>query len=149
MREKLAVSVGAIALSLAGCASTAGQNFDTARVSEMRIGQTTPQQTIAALGEPYSRNIAIDGSEQWMYFLAKGKSRITAKHFIPFVGPFMSGASEAELEQKTLNLSFANGVLASCKLTLRNSAGSGDGVSGAGAIAEVMSSGTTQETDCG
>ena len=149
MDNRLAACVGALALSLAGCASTSGRNFDTNRVSEMRIGQTTPSQTIAALGEPYSRNIASDGSEQWKYFLAKGKSRITGKQFIPFVGPFLKGATKAELEQKTLDLTFSGGVLATCKLTQKKSTGRGDGVSGSGAIAEVMSGGTTQETECG
>lgn len=126
--------------------TTVGENFDTSRVDELKIGQTTSAQTLAALGEPYSRNFAADGSEQWEYHMSQYKSSPKAKAFIPLVGLYTSNSTKQSQEHKTLALSFSNDVLASCKLTMRENEASGNIAS---AVQEAGQGGTSRELACG
>lgn len=146
--KRVWLSLG-LATALSACSTTVGRDFDTDNVSQMQVGQTTTEQTITALGDPFSRNIAPDGSEKWQYHLTKASGRLTGKHFIPFVGPFLKGANKGKMESRILDLGFQSNVLSSCKLVLRNSSGSGGGLTGGGTAAEMIAGGTTREIACG
>lgn len=65
-------TVALLALTLAACA-TVGRDFDTNRVDQIRIGETTREQVREMFGEPWRTGIE-DGKPTWTY----GKYRWSA-----------------------------------------------------------------------
>ncbi len=110
--------MGAVLLS--ACATTSGQQFDSSAIDSIKIGQTTTSQTLAALGEPYSRNVSADGTEAWRYFQFEGKTGINAASFIPVAGSFL-GESKTKTKSQILELNFTDDVLAKCLFRIENS----------------------------
>jgi len=85
----LAALVAAIiALTPSGCASS-GSNYNEAKVSEIKKGQTTESELVAMFGEETNRSVDSNGnvSLQWTYF----ENRVNGKTFIPFAGSFLGG----------------------------------------------------------
>ena len=78
----------ASAALLAGCAS-AGNNFDSRKLSEIKKGETTESQLITLFGKPESRGINEDGVVKltWLYT----ESTVKGATFIPLVGAFAGG----------------------------------------------------------
>jgi len=120
-RKHILITTLTIAGLMTGCASTAGQKFDATAVDQVKIGQTTTQDTIAALGEPFSRNFAADGSETWKYQFIQGNGKISAKAFIPYAGPFLGNTAKSTLETSTLDLKFSENTLTYCNLKFTTS----------------------------
>lgn len=147
MKSKRAWLTLSLASALAACSTTVGRDFSTDNVSQMQVGQTTTEQTISALGEPFSRNIAADGSEKWQYQFQKSSARVKGKSFIPFVGPYLNNSGNVKIDRRTLDLEFQGGVLSSCKFTIRKS--DSDGSAMGGAVIGAVGGGTTQEMVCG
>jgi len=138
-----------IAASLVtACAHSVGEDFNLDNVSAIKIGSTTPSQTIAALGEPYSRNINTDSSEDWVYRRIDTKASLNAKAFVPVVGAYLKDSSSTKVDQKELKLHFENGILQHCEMKLSSSKGTGSTASGGG-ITEAATGGTTQNIACG
>lgn len=102
IKRNLTVIIGALLVT--SCAHSAGTDFNVDNVSAVKIGMTTPAQTIAALGEPFSRNISADGSEDWLYQRIDTIGSVNAKAFIPIVGPYLKDSSTL-LFEKILRLS--------------------------------------------
>lgn len=138
-----------IATSLVtACAHSVGADFNVDKVSAIKIGATTPSQTIAALGEPYSRNINTDSSEDWVYRRIDTKASMNAKAFVPVVGAYLKDSSSTKVNQKELKLRFENGILKSCEMKLSSSKGTGSAMSGGGVV-EATTGGTTKNIACG
>jgi len=133
---------------LTACAHSVGTDFNVDNVSAIKIGSTTPSQTIAALGEPYSRNINTDSSEDWVYRRIDTKASMNAKAFVPFVGAYLKDSSSTKMDQKEIKLRFENGVLKQCEMKLSSSKGTGSAMSGGG-VMEAATGGTIQNIACG
>ena len=81
MRTKLIfVAFLALALALAGCASThVGQRFDTRVADQIEIGKTTESEVRAMLGPPIREKINQDGSKIWGYrYIEAQKTLLTS-----------------------------------------------------------------------
>jgi len=143
MRMRLAAL--ALVMMQAACVSTIGNDFDAAKADTFLIGRTTTTEVIAALGKPYSRSIDKGGTEAWVYRIDRGTSRVTAAAFVPYIG-FALDNTKTTSVGKSLEMSFATGVMTSCLVTLSESDGTGSATE---AISETMTSGFRQEILCG
>jgi hypothetical protein len=79
----------ALALSVAGCAST-GTKVDTAQVQQFQKGVTTYSDVVAAVGEPTNVTTAADGKKVAVYSYAQ--TTVRPETFIPYVSIFGGGA---------------------------------------------------------
>lgn len=119
-RKYFFIALTLTAIMGTACTTTAGQKFDSTAIDQIKIGKTTTAQTRSTLGEPYSQNVASDGTETWKYFQLDGKNSTNAAGFLPVVGPFMSNVS-SETQTKTLELNFENNVLKKCLFKIESS----------------------------
>jgi len=143
--NSLPILILSTVLGLSACASTAGKKFDTTAVSKVKIGQTTTQDTILALGEPFSRNIAADGTEAWQYQFIEGKAKVGAKAFIPYAGAFLGNTTKTKLETSTLDLKFSSNTLRACNLKFTTS----NETSGGMLNGKTTGNKTSREVACG
>ena len=72
----------ALALSLAGCATTAGKDFDQAKIGGFVAHQTTMDQVIAQLGQPQETETESDGTTRLHYQYVVSKSSVS--DYVPF-----------------------------------------------------------------
>ena len=142
IQSKILIVASIVALS--ACSTTSGKKFDTSAVDKIKVGQTTTENAIGVLGEPYSRNIAADGTEKWTYRFTEGKGSLSATSFIPVAGGFLGG-TKTEINTSTLDLAFTNKVLTTCKLLYTESNEKSSGFMG------IQSKGneTSREIACG
>ena len=93
------------ALLLAGCA-TSGRDFDSAKVSQIKKGETTEQQLVTMFGEPTQRAIDSEGMTHltWQYM----EARANGKNFIPVYGMFHH---ETDTANKTLMVTLKEGIV--------------------------------------
>jgi len=98
MKYNLLIAV-ATALTLAGCATQQGSNFDAAKVSQIKRGVTTRADLVALFGQPNLQGTDLAGNQtlDWNYTKVQTK----AQTFVPVVGFFAGGAN---VEQKNLHV---------------------------------------------
>ena len=89
-----------------GCVST-GKKVDATAATQFKIGKSTLQDVVTALGNPESRTT--DGSGKITLVYMYSNSQATAGTFIPVVGMFAGGA-ETEMASHTYVFN-KNGVL--------------------------------------
>jgi hypothetical protein len=113
MKKYLAGVLVAI-LGASGCATTtratAGRMFDDARISEIKKGRTTKQEVLAMFGEPHSKKLDTEGTEQITYFHSESKDTYDPRMFIPFIGFFFLN-SKTDSRSKTLDVVLKSGVV--------------------------------------
>lgn len=85
MRRLIAM---AAALMLAGCAAT-GVNVTDDQVTQLKKGETTKAEVLAAFGQPTMQMRLGDGTSMLTYTYAEYRTRPAT--FIPFVGAFVGG----------------------------------------------------------
>lgn len=75
-------AAAALALSLAGCATTVGKDFDQSKIGGFVAHQTTVDQVIAQLGQPQETESESDGTTRlhYQYVLSKG----SVSDYVPF-----------------------------------------------------------------
>jgi len=56
----------------------------------IKLGGTTTNQALNALGNPEQRNISIDGEETWIYNLTKVSATPSAAIFVPYIGGLLN-----------------------------------------------------------
>lgn len=78
-----------IVILIAGCVSS-GTKVTQAQLTQLRVGETTESQVIAAFGEPNSVSVAPDGTKTDVYMHIAAHA--TAASYVPIVGIFASGA---------------------------------------------------------
>ena len=81
--------LGAVAVSLAGCISS-GTEVTATQASQFKVGATTEQQVIAALGQPEQTATNTDGTKVDTYLHTSAHA--TAATYVPIVGLFAGGA---------------------------------------------------------
>jgi outer membrane protein assembly factor BamE (lipoprotein component of BamABCDE complex) len=74
---------------LMGCMSS-GVKVTETQLSKFRVGQTTSQQVVAALGQPTTSNVSSTGERTLVYTFFHYQTR--PESLIPYVGPFVGGA---------------------------------------------------------
>jgi hypothetical protein len=87
-----------LAALLCGCAS-AGKNFDSRKVQEIKKGETTEADLVQMFGRPAARNFNSETGNTlvWVYTT----SSVNGATFIPVVGMFAGGAT---VKHKTLSV---------------------------------------------
>lgn len=87
-KMKTIITLIGMALLLCGCASV-GHNFDSRKVAEIKVGETTEADLINMFGPASHRGMESTGtiSMGWVYTQATTK----ASTFVPFAGPFIGG----------------------------------------------------------
>lgn len=109
--KRFMLLVMALAVCAAGCSTvTYGRKFDTARVTEIKKGQTTKQELVAMLGQPTGTERDQSGTERLTYSYGELKSKADPRMFIPIVGLFFMGGS-GEQEQTTLIATLKSNVV--------------------------------------
>lgn len=66
---KLALAV-LVVIGLTACASsrvTTGVNFDDKQITHIKKGETTKEQLVTLLGQPFNKSIIDANSEKWVY----------------------------------------------------------------------------------
>lgn len=77
-------------LSLTACATTqVGNKFDAEKAASFKIGKTTYNEVIQALGESSNVTEGADGSKTISY--SYGDSHVKPTSYIPVVGAFIGG----------------------------------------------------------
>jgi outer membrane protein assembly factor BamE (lipoprotein component of BamABCDE complex) len=109
----------AIALVLAGCASSGNQQLskesETSVQSKLQEGKTTKAEVKNTFGSPDNVSYTDGGNEIWKYSFAKVK--VNGTSFIPFYGLFHNGTNGTK---KELTILFKDDVVA--KYTMAESA---------------------------
>jgi len=109
----------AIALTLAGCASSGNQQLskesETSVQSKLQEGKTTKAEVKNTFGSPDNVSYTDGGNEIWKYSFAKVK--VNGTSFIPFYGLFHNGTNGTK---KELTILFKDDVVA--KYTMAESA---------------------------
>lgn len=109
----------AIALTLAGCASSGNQQLsketEVSVKSKLQEGKTTKAEVKTTFGSPDSVSYTDGGNEIWKYAFAKVK--VNGTTFIPFYGLFHNGTNGTK---KELTILFKDDVVA--KYTMAESA---------------------------
>jgi len=78
--------------ALAGCMSS-GTKVTATEASQFKVGTTTEQQVIAALGQPEQSETQTDGTKVETY--THTAAHATAASYVPIVGLFAGGAKGA------------------------------------------------------
>ena len=81
------------ALTLTGCATTIGKDYDQGKVSQFVPRQTTMAQVIAALGQPQERETESDGSTRLHYQYIVSKNSVG--DYVPFA-PVKANTSDKD-----------------------------------------------------
>lgn len=114
MKKTCAVllSVGIGASSLAGCFSSQhGRRIDTARVSEIRKGQTTRQEIIRMFGAPQTTQRDASGAEALIYGYSSMKGKSSPLVFIPIIGLFFLTKGSGEVRATSLIVKIKDNVV--------------------------------------
>jgi PDZ domain len=90
MAARLPIFVCALALSLAGCASS-GTELKDSQLTQFQKGVTTESDVLRALGAPTATSSNSDGSAVLVYAGAHAQAK--AASFIPIVGLFAGGST--------------------------------------------------------
>lgn len=77
-------------LLLAGCTTGSGTRIEASQISQFKVGITTYDQVVQALGPPVSTVQNSDGTKAIVY--ANTNAKIRGATFIPVVGLFAGGA---------------------------------------------------------
>lgn len=80
----------ALCLLLIGCAS-AGRNFDSRKVANIRKGDTTEKQLVEWFGPPIQRGFNSEGGATLVWSYAESSSK--GENFIPVIGIFAGGTN--------------------------------------------------------
>ena len=78
MRLPTIAVVLAVCAALTACAThttTAGKDFDTSKVAEIRKGITTSKDLVAMFGQPYRTTVKSESEVLWLFSWAKGTSK--------------------------------------------------------------------------
>jgi len=88
---------------IAGCAST-GNNFDEAKVNQIKKGETTEADLVKLFGAPQNRTINAEGvtTLTWMY----AEASVKGESFLPYAGAFLGGSRGSS---KSLSVTLAEG----------------------------------------
>lgn len=97
---KKAMIAAAIAVSLAGCASSGNQQLknetETSVQTKIQEGKTTKSEVKSYFGSPDAVSYTDGGNEIWKYAFAKVK--VNGTTFIPFYGLFHNGTNGTKKE---------------------------------------------------
>lgn len=85
-----------INLAFSGCSSV-GHNFDSRKISEIKKGETTETDLIAAFGQPDQRGYNSEKGTVWTWLYTQ--ATVKGATFIPLVGAFAGGV---DTKNKTL-----------------------------------------------
>jgi hypothetical protein len=102
MRTKHLVAGPAMISLLSGCSSDAGRAFSSSNAAQILSGVTDKAAVERALGPPYRRQIAADGSETWLYYYNHLSGSLGPTVFIPIVGPLLPNSSSASSDTQQL-----------------------------------------------
>jgi hypothetical protein len=78
MRTALYIVLSLICCTVVGCAtatSTAGRDFDSTKVNEIKKGVTSTNELVAMFGQPYSKSVHSANEVEWLYTWAKATSK--------------------------------------------------------------------------
>lgn len=80
----------AIVALITGCAS-AGKNYDSRKVTDIKKGETTEAELVGMFGKPETRGINSEGSVTltWLY----SEAHVKGATFVPLVGMFAGGVN--------------------------------------------------------
>ncbi|MBZ0092037.1 MAG: outer membrane protein assembly factor BamE [Sulfuricellaceae bacterium] len=124
------------------CTSTMGRKIDISGTTQIRSGVTTKEDVLSTLGQPYSRNIAPDGKETWLYLYSAATA--TPGMSALFLGMFGQGSVSKETQQ--IAISFSGNTVSTCRTTVSSGGASGQMLT---AGMEASQAGVTTETTCG
>jgi len=94
MKNSLQLAVAILVMLLiAGCATTIGKDYDQGRVAQFVPHQTTPDQVIAALGQPQERETESDGTTRFHYQYIVSKNSVG--DYVPFA-PVKANTSDKD-----------------------------------------------------
>ncbi|WP_370905982.1 hypothetical protein [Citrobacter koseri] len=97
---KKAMIAAAIAVALAGCASSGNQQLknetETSVQTKIQEGKTTKSEVKSYFGSPDAVSYTDGGNEIWKYTFAKVK--VNGTTFIPFYGLFHNGTNGTKKE---------------------------------------------------
>lgn len=138
-------------LLLAGCSTQSGQDFSAANASQIKSGETDKATVVKNLGQPFQKYVAPTGDETWTYFFNRTSYSPTAAAFVPFVGPMLPNSGKATADSRQMTVTFHGNIVASCNLTVTNSAATSSAMGGYGAVQANLGGGNsmTQSTNCG
>lgn len=110
-RWSLVSSAVVLGFLVVGCGSS-GTNFDSAKVSQIKKGETREAQLIQWFHDPEQRTIDSDGNTHliWRY----SEAEANASNFIPIYGAFAHGSHGGN---KMLRLTLKNGIVTNYEAT--------------------------------
>ena len=106
------VGVIATALLFTGCISSSfGTKMSQGQVDQIKKGVSTKADVETILGQPVNTSMIGDGRRVMTYSYFAQSARAKGQSFIPYLGPFIGGAT-GEREQQTLQIYLdKNGVV--------------------------------------
>ena len=104
-----------LCLILAGCSSSAGQQFSTDAAKQIHAG-TSKSAVENLLGPPLSRNM-VKGEETWQYTYFASNNSYSPTTFIPYVN-MVAGGVATTTASKTISIRFRGESVASCTINI-------------------------------
>ena len=102
----LLIALLLVATSLSGCATggySIGRDFNSAAVSQIVKGKTTKDDVVRMFGEPFSKQVASENEEKWMYVYDAGV--VKAQSYV------FTTVAQVTGQKKTLDILLRNGIV--------------------------------------
>ena len=129
MKLRIIITIASM-LTLSACVSV-GRKLDTAKIDEIKKGETTRQQVLKLLGSP--DQITKDGSGNVTFQYMHVRATPKAESFIPVVGMFAGGAN---VQNQLLMVTFGKDEVVTDLISTYGASESGVGAS-AGSKADL------------
>lgn len=91
---------------LSGCATggySVGKDFNSSAVSQIVKGKTTKDDVVRMFGEPFSKTVASENEEKWMYIHDAGT--VKAQSYV------FTTTAQVTSQKKTLDILLRNGIV--------------------------------------
>ncbi|WP_193075577.1 hypothetical protein [Pseudomonas sp. FME51] len=106
MKFRFVIMVSFVVLSLSGCATSSysvGESFASENVSQIIKNETTSEELVVLLGEPYTKTVLSASDEKWIYMHSEGTAK--AQSYIVSMDVKTTGT------QKMLDVLISDGVV--------------------------------------
>ena len=131
--KKQIAAILILGLSLSGCMGTAGRKFEMIQVRELRKGQTTKQQVLAAFGEPNMTSLQPNGQEVLQYSYSKVK--MSPLIWVPIIQIFFLFRKN-KVDTGSLVVTLKNGMVSDCSSSVTTGKAGGLSMGMEGGVSE-------------